>query len=272
MSTAVWKYSMHSGPIEVMISVSLPTVWNQGNGWLSWCGTPKTYSRPCRRGSRAAMSRASPWPTASTQKSTILPPVSSRTASTMSSREASITCGGPEPPGPAQPPGDAVDADDLAGAHPRQQVREDQAHRPLPHHGAPLVDDRARADHRPQHRGQRLGHDHRGQIGKVVRQPGQSGRLRADEFGKAVVVVGMGQHRRALRPGAGPRLDDHADVLVSQPAGRTRDGRDWPSGRRAGRGPCWSRTRPRNGIAPALRRRPARGSARRRATATSAAQ
>ena len=91
MSTATWKYSMHSGPIEVMISVSLATVWNQGNSCRSWCGTPNTYSRPWRLGRSAAVTSESGLPTASTEKSTISPPVSSLTRSTTSSVEASTT-------------------------------------------------------------------------------------------------------------------------------------------------------------------------------------
>ena len=76
------------------------------------------------------------------------------------------------------------------------------------------------AHHRPQHRGQRLGHDQRGQVGRIGGQPGQPRGLRADVLREAVVVVGMGQHERARLPAGGPRLDDRADVLVPQPARR----------------------------------------------------
>ena len=200
MSTAVWKYSMHSGPIEVMISVSLPTVWNQGNGWFSWCGTPKTYSRPCRRGKRAAMSRASGCPTASTQKSTIFPPV---------------CC-----------PHDLDDVllrgVDHAVAPSRVAQRRRHATRSMPITWLAPIRRRRCVKIKPigpwpttaqrwlmtgpvraiarKYRGQRLGYYHGGQVGQMVGQAGQAGRLRADKLRKAVVVVRMGQDGRALRP------------------------------------------------------------------------
>ncbi len=105
----------------------------------------------------------------------------------------------------------------------------DQADRTLPHDGAALIDDRAGPRQRPQHRGQRLGDDHRGHVGQIGGQAGQTVRLRQDVLGEAVAVFGVGQHERAFLPLFHARLNDPADVLVAQPAGRARDIRGGPA-------------------------------------------
>ena len=210
------------------------------------------------------MAKASGWPTASTQKSIIFPPVIARTVSTTSSREASITSVAPKrlAQGSRQPTR-SMPMTWLAPIRPRSCVKI-RPIGPWPTTAQRwLMTGPVRAIARSTV-ASGWATTIAARSGSVGRQPGQPRRLRADVLDEAVVVVGMGQARAC--PPASRRPATRRSCRCSRaPANRAAgEWPDWPNARRASTGPCSSRTGPHSRIAPALRHPAAEASARRR--------